>query len=127
MVKGYFKSKSKRYLMVTLILSLILPILAFSYSNFIFSSEDYRASEMYIGSLLYGIKINGEATSSIVVPDGETEYVLEITSLNTVSSFYKLIYESNENIEVRYNKEENDVPSGNISNTRTIKLSIVNM
>ena len=127
MLKEYFKSKSKRYLMITIMLSIVLPILAFSYSSFVFSSEDYRASEMYIGSLMYGIKIDGESTSSVIVPDGETEYYIEITSLNTVSSFYKLIYETNENIEVRYNKEENDVPSGSISNTRTVKISIINL
>ena len=124
-MKYYFKSKSKKYLLATILLLSLCPFLGLTYSSFIFSSDNYRASEMYIGSLMYGIKINDESVSKITVAPGETEVNVEITSLNTVSSFYKLIYKTNENILVEYN-EDNDLPSGNISNKRNITIKITN-
>ncbi|MBQ4262900.1 MAG: hypothetical protein IJB83_01475 [Bacilli bacterium] len=124
-MKYYFKSKSKKYLLATILLLSLCPLLGLTYSSFIFSSDNYRASEMYIGSLMYGIKINDESVSKITVEPGETEVNIEITSLNTVSSFYKLIYKENSNILVEYN-EDNDLPSGNISNKRNITIKITN-
>ncbi|MBQ4262624.1 MAG: hypothetical protein IJB83_00065 [Bacilli bacterium] len=124
-MKYYFKSKSKKYLLATILLLILSPILGLTYSSFIFSSDNYRASEMYIGSLMYSIKIDGVATSTVSVPSGSSEYTIEVTSLNTVDSFYKLVYEKNDNISVLY-KEENDVPNGSISNTKTIVLQITN-
>ena len=124
-MKYYFKSKSKKYLLAAILLLSLCPLLGLTYSSFIFSSDNYRASEMYIGSLMYGIKINDESVSKITVEPGETEVNIEITSLNAVSSFYKLIYKTNENILVEYN-EDNDLPSGNISNKRNITIKITN-
>ena len=125
-MKYYFKSKSKKYLLATILLLSLCPFLGATYSSFIFSSDNYRASEMYIGSLMYGIKINDESVSKITVAPGETEVNIEITSLNTVSSFYKLIYKENSNILVEYNSDTEDLPSGNISNTRKITIKITN-
>ncbi|MBQ4263226.1 MAG: hypothetical protein IJB83_03140 [Bacilli bacterium] len=125
-MKYYFKSKSKKYLLAVLLLISLCPLLGTTYSSFIFSSNDYRASEMYIGSLMYSIKINGQSTSKIIVEPGETVVNIEITSLNTVSSFYKLIYEKNENISVEYSSETTDFPSGDISNTRSVIVRITN-
>ena len=125
-MKYYFKSKSKKYLLATILLLSLCPLLGLTYSSFIFSSDNYRASEMYIGTLMYGIKINDESVSKITVEPGETEVNIEITSLNTVSSFYKLIYKENSNILVEYNEETTDLPSGDISNTRTITIKITN-
>ena len=124
-MKYYFKSKSKKYLLATILLLSLCPLLGLTYSSFIFSSDNYRASEMYIGSLMYGIKINDESVSKITVEPGETEVNIQITSLNTVSSFYKLIYKENSNILVEYN-EDNDLPSGSISNKKEITIKITN-
>ena len=124
-MKYYFKSKSKKYLLATILILTLCPFLGLTYSSFIYSSDNYRASEMYIGSLMYSIKIDGVATSTVSVPSGSSEYTIEVTSLNTIDSFYKLIYEENNNINILY-KEENDVPSGSISNTKTIVVQITN-
>ena len=124
-MKYYFKSKSKKYLLATILLLSLCPLLGLTYSSFIFSSDNYRASEMYIGSLMYGIKINDESVSKITVAPGETEVNIEITSLNAVSSFYKLIYKENSNILVEYN-EDADTPSGDISNKKEITIKITN-
>ena len=120
-----FRSTSKKYLIVTLLLCIVCPILSFSYSAFVLDSDDYRASEMYIGSLLYGIKIDEEAKSTITISPGVSIYSVEITSLNEVSSYYKLIYEENDNIEIKYDLQS-DLPSDNIPNVKNIRLQITN-
>ena len=128
-MKTYFKSKSKRFFLISMLLSIICPILGTTYSMFIFTSENYRTSEMYIGNY-YEIKINGEITNTINIPKGETIIDLEITSLNTKDTYYKLTYSENENISIKYiEKYYTDVydnTNGIISNTKKISLLITN-
>ena len=81
-MKYYFKSKSKKYLLATILLLSLCPLLGLTYSSFIFSSDNYRASEMYIGSLMYGIKINDESVSKITA-------TTQKKSKNVPSSFKK--------------------------------------
>ena len=126
MFKYYFKSKSKKYLLATLLITVLCPLIAFSYSSFIFSSDNYRTSEMYIGSLMYSMKINNNAATKITAVPGKSEHTIEITSLNSVPSFYKLIYKTNQNILVEYNNETIDEPKGEITNKREILIRITN-
>ena len=125
-MKYYFKSKSKKYLLATILLLSLCPLLGLTYSSFIFSSNNYRASEMYIGSLLYSIKINDESVSEIKVKPGKTEIVIEVSSLNTVSTNYKIVYESNNNISIKYANDENEETYGLIMTKRKSTLQITN-
>ena len=125
-MKYYFKSKSKKYLLATILLLSLCPLLGLTYSSFIFSSNNYRASEMYIGSLLYSIKINDESVSEIKVKPGKTEIVIEVSSLNTVSTNYKIVYESNNNISIKYANDENEETYGLITTKRKSTLQITN-
>ena len=81
---------------------------------------------MYIGSLLYSIKINGNSSSSIVASPGESEYTIKISSLNSVSSYYKLVYNENSNIKVEYSEESINLPSGSIDNSKEIVVKVTN-
>lgn len=118
--------KNKVYIFSLLFLLVCGSILGITYSTFVYSSEDYRASEMYIGSLLYSIKINGNSSSSIVVSPGESEYTIKISSLNSVSSYYKLVYNENSNIKVEYSEESINLPSGSIDNSKEIVVKVTN-
>ncbi|MBQ4262612.1 MAG: hypothetical protein IJB83_00005, partial [Bacilli bacterium] len=124
-MKYYFKSKSKKYLLATILLLSLCPFLGLTYSSFIFSSNNYRASEMYIGSLMYSIKIDENATSIVQAEPGDNDYIIEITNLSTVDSHYKLIYANNSNIEVLYLKDTTS-PNGSISNTKTFNIRVIN-
>ena len=124
-MKYYFKSKSKKYLLATILLLSLCPLLGLTYSSFIFSSDNYRASEMYIGSLMYSIKIDENATSIVQAEPGDNDYIIEITNLSTVDSHYKLIYANNSNIEVLYLKDTTS-PNGSISNTKTFNIRVIN-
>ena len=81
---------------------------------------------MYISELLYSIKIDGNNTYSIDVEPGETEHIIEITSLSGISTNYKLTYLNNNNLEVRYASDYMDASFGGIIMTRTISLTIRN-
>ena len=125
MIKQYFKEKSKKLVLVSGLMCLLGLALSVSYATFVFSSENYRASEMYIGSLLYTLKIDGQSTSKIKVPSGTSDYIVEIISLNTVDTYYKLVYKTDENISIKYHID-NSIPQGSITNVKTIKLNITN-
>ncbi|MBQ4262623.1 MAG: hypothetical protein IJB83_00060 [Bacilli bacterium] len=110
--------KTKKNIFISLfILSLILSI-CFVVSRPVFYNNN-------LGSLMYSIKINGDTTSSVKVPSGETEYMIEIVSLNNVNIFYKLVYEMNDNISISY-KKDLDRTSGVIDDSKKIVLKITN-
>ena len=117
--------KLEKYLTIVFLMVGLCFILVYTYFTFIHNSKDYKTDDMYIGSLMYSIKINGEPTFSVNVPSGKTEYTIEITSLNNIDSFYKLIYRGDNDISISYRKGS-DVSSGKISNSKTIVVQITN-
>ena len=69
---GYiFKQKSNKYLLVSLLITFLCPILVFSYSNFIKTTENYKSNEMMIGNLLYSMKIDNETNNTIICTPGK--------------------------------------------------------
>ena len=129
--------KEHKYLMVALVLVEISIVLSITYSNYIVTSNDHKAAEMYIGELKYSIEIDGSTTNTLIVPTGETIIDVKVNNLNPVDTYYKLLYLKNTNITVKYyesTKDTNDVvttynkPNDSItsSNLNTIKLLITN-
>ena len=129
--------KEHKYLMVALVLVGISITLGVTYSNYIVTSNNHKAAEMYIGELKYSIELNGSSTNTLTVPTGETIIDVKVNNLNPVDTYYKLLYLKNTNITVKYyesTKDTKDVvttynkPSDSItsSNSNTIKLLITN-
>ena len=119
------------------ILTGISIVLGMSYSNFIVASENHKVAEMYIGTLKYSMTIDGSTTNTLSVPSGETIVDITITNENPIDTYYKLIYQNNSNVTIKYyesTKDTNDnvtnysSPNSKITsnNTNTIKLKITN-
>ena len=140
-VKEYIKQKrrSKRFVLGFIVFMLTI-ITSTSYAVFMISTEKYRASEMFIANLMYGINISDiDNTSTIsgkqvIVAIGETEIInVILTSLNPVDSNYKLQYKVISGIgNVYYSDRTNWMPYGVISKNnegvyeKTIKVVIEN-
>ena len=116
----------KKNIFIVLVLIGLCPVLALSYAKFTINSESYRSNEMYISQLLYSIKIDDENTYTINVESGETEHTIEITSLNSVSTNYKLAYLNNAYIDAKYASDYLEPAFGGILTKRTIFLTIKN-
>lgn len=122
-----FQAICKKNTLVIIMLLFLCPVLGFSYASFVIRTDHYRASEMYIGSLLYSVKIDEGLTNIInIEANSELEIVVEVTSLNEVATKYKLIYESDPDIKIIYASDENEITSGVISTTKKSSLLIVN-
>ena len=129
--------KDHKYLMVALVLVGISIVLSITYSNYIVTSSNHKAAEMYIGELKYSMEIDGSTTNTLTVPTGETIVDVKVNNLNPVDTYYKLLYLKNTNITVKYyesTKDTNEVvttynkPNDSVtsSNSNTIKLQITN-
>ena len=127
----------KKYMFFIMVLTGISIVLGMSYSNFIVASENHKVAEMYIGTLKYSMTIDGSTTNTLSVPSGETIVDVTITNENPIDTYYKLIYENNSNVSIKYyesTKDTNDnvtnysSPNSKITskNTNTIKLKITN-
>ncbi len=129
--------KEHKYLMVALVLVGISITLGVTYSNYIVTSNNHKAAEMYIGTLKYSMTIDGTTTNTLSVPSGETIVDVTITNENPIDTYYKLIYQNNSNITIKYYesiKDTNDnvtncsSPNDKITSSgkNTIKLKITN-
>ena len=129
--------KEHKYLMVALVLVGISITLGVTYSNYIVTSNDHKAAEMYIGTLKYSMTVDGTTANVLAVPSGETIIDVTITNENLIDTYYKLIYQNNSNVSIKYyesTKNTNDnvtnynSPNSKITsnNKNTIKLKIVN-
>ena len=129
--------KDHKYLMVALVLVGISIVLSITYSNYIVTSNNHKAAEMYIGELKYSIEINGSTTNTLSVPTGETIIDVKVNNQNPVDTYYKLLYLKNSNLTVKYYETTKDTdevvttyskPNDSIagSNSNNIKLLITN-
>ena len=127
----------KKYMIFIAILTGISIVLGMSYSNFIVASENHKVAEMYIGTLKYSMTIDGTTKNTLSVPSGEIIVGITITNENPIDTYYKLIYQNNSNVSIKYyesTKDTNDKvtnyssPNSEITsnNKNTIKLKIVN-
>ena len=92
------KLKTKTGMMygIMLLTSLVLGL---SYGTFIFVTDEYKATEMLVSNLMYGIEITSTGgtetinNTNVTVSNGNTSTVLvKITSLNKINSKYGLDY-----------------------------------
>ena len=101
-----FKTKTGMLITLGVIFTIVLGL---SYATFIFTTGKYKASELLIGKLNYGISIKEDGTSStinsnvVTIPKNTKSYfVITITSVNPVDSNYTLAYKSNNTLKVKY-------------------------
>ena len=132
--------KEHKYLMVLLVVVSFSVTLGLTYSNFIVTSNNHKAAEMYIGALKYSIEIEGSGTNTLSVPTGETIIDVKVNNLNPVDTYYKLLYLNNSNLTVEYFSSAYELDDSNnvsksydrpndsvtSSNSKTIKLQITN-
>ena len=129
--------KEHKYLMVALVLVGISITLGVTYSNYIVTSNNHKAAEMYIGTLKYSMTIDGTTTNTLSVPSGETIIDVKVNNQNPVDTYYKLLYLKNSNLTVKYYETTKDTdevvttyskPNDSIagSNSNNIKLLITN-
>ena len=129
----------QKYFAVISVLIGISILLSISFSNFIVTSNNHKAAEMYIGELKYSIEIDNESINTLTVPAGETIIDVKVNNLNPVDTYYKLIYENNSNVTITYYEGYELDDSNNISNsydspndkilnngTNNLKIKIVN-
>ena len=127
----------QKYFAVISVLIGISILLSVTFSNFVVTSSNHKAAEMYIGELKYSMEIDGSTTNTLTVPTGETIIDVKVNNLNPVDTYYKLLYLKNTNITVKYyesTKDTNEVittynkPNDSVtsSNSNTIKLQITN-
>lgn len=127
----------KKYMYVVAIFITVSIVLNVSFSNFFVTSNNNKAAEMYIGELKYSINIEGENTNILTVPTGETIIDVKVKNLNSVDTYYKLLYLNNTNVTIKYYESTTDTytnitnydkPSGSIigNNSNNIKLLITN-
>ena len=127
----------QKYIAVISVLIGISILLSVTFSNFVVTSNNHKAAEMYIGELKYSMEIDGSTTNTLTVPTGETIIDVKVNNLNPVDTYYKLLYLKNTNITVKYyesTKDTNEVvttynkPNDSVtsSNSNTIKLQITN-
>ena len=127
----------QKYFAVISVLIGISILLSISFSNFVVTSNNHKAAEMYIGELKYSMEIDGGTTNTLSVPTGETIIDVKVNNLNPVDTYYKLLYLKNANITVKYYESTKDTydvvttynkPNDSItsSNSNIVKLLITN-
>ena len=127
----------RQYLVIISVLVGISILLSVTFSNFIVTSNNHKAAEMYIGELKYSMEIDETTTNTLTVPAGETIIDVKVNNLNPVDTYYKLLYLNNSNLEIKYFSETKDTdevktnyksPNDSITsgNTNSIKLLIIN-
>ena len=128
---------SNKYLLIIAMLVVISIVLSITYSNYFVESSNHRVAEMYIGSLKYSMKIDSNKTNTLTVEPGVTIIDVNVSNLNPVDTYYKLLYLNNSNLEIKYFSETKDTdevktsyksPNDSVtsSNTNNLKLFIRN-
>ncbi len=112
-------------------------VLGLSYSAFIFTTGNYRSTELLIGKLNYGISLKEDGSTSsvsgstVTVPQNTKAYfIVTITSVNSIDSKYALAYKSsNSSVTVNYTDRTSWNSTGFIKgyddNTYSKKVRIV--
>ena len=113
-----FKNISKSVIALGIMFTLVLGL---SYGTFIYTSDSYRATEMLVSNLSYGIDITAsDATVSgktVNVSSGKTSTVaLKVTSLNKIDTKYGVDYKITKGTgTVKYASNTGWLPTGKIS------------
>ncbi len=124
--RKYVKIIRNRILVLLALLVIVCVSFSTSYSNFVYNSTDHRAVEMYVSPLNYEIKINDTYNGTIAVKPGNSFVNIDILSNNGVSTKYKLMYGTDDNLSVYF---LDNVPSGDIGSgkSKTHRLIVSNL
>lgn len=110
----YIKFFKREVIFLLILLVVVCFSFGVTYSNFIYNSESHRAVEMFTSSLKYEVSINGEVTNKASLLPGNNVLNVEIKSLNNIDSYFKIIYGSNNNVDVAfYNNNSNSIINSN--------------
>jgi len=123
MKNKYIKFFKKELIFLLLLLIVVFISFGITYANFIYNSEDKRAVEMFTGSLSYNLKINDTYQSSLIVNPGSSILNIEIESTNEISTYYKLLTNSDVTIYAYDGLVNGTISSGEKTN---IKLYVIN-
>ena len=113
-----FKNISKSIIVLGIMFTLVLGL---SYGTFIYTSDSYRATEMLVSKLSYGIDITAsDATvngKTVNVSSGNTSTaLLKVTSLNKIDTKYGVDYKITKGTgTVKYASNTGWLPTGKIS------------
>ena len=113
-----FKNISKSIIVLGIIFTLVLGL---SYGTFIYTSDSYRATEMLVSNLSYGIDITASDVTvngkTVNVPSGNTSIaLLKVTSLNKIDTKYGVDYKITKGTgTVKYASNTGWLPTGKIS------------
>ncbi len=89
----FFRKLSKTYIVMISFLVGFSIVLSVTYAVFTNTSSSYKASEMFVADLTYGITINNTATNTITLTEkGVTYYDIKIANLTAIDTKYKLVY-----------------------------------
>ncbi len=128
--------RTKRGLLIAVCV-LFASVLGLSYATFIVNNGSYKATELLISKLNYGITIVEDGSTgstidnnSVTIPSGKTGYyVVTITSINSINTKYSLGYKTTSNATVQYTDRTAWEASGDIKgydeNTYSKKVRIV--
>ena len=128
--------RTKRGLLIAVCV-LFASVLGLSYATFIVNNGSYKATELLISKLNYGITIVEDGSTgstidnnSVTIPGGKTGYyVVTITSINSINTKYSLGYKTTSNATVQYTDRTAWESSGEIKgydeNTYSKKVRIV--
>ena len=102
--------RKKVILTLTTITILTSVLIGLSYGYFVVNTSNYKASELLVSNLLYGIqieesepKVSTIENNKITIPANTTSYYdVTLSSVNKIDSKYTLAYKTTGNVEVKY-------------------------
>ena len=109
MKEKYIKFFKKELVFLLLLLVVICFSFGLTYSNFVYSSEEFRAVEMFTSKLDYEV-----SNKTITAKPGNNLFKISIKSLNNVDSYYKVVVD-NIALNTKYFKNENKIIKANKS------------
>ena len=138
-MKSFFRAhkRSKKFLFMTAVLAVFSVMMVSSYAYFVITTSNYKASELLVAKLSYGINIveDGSTGSTIEsntvnVPAGKKAFFfITVTSVNKIDSKYTLAYKTSSQAVVKYTDKTPWTSSGFIegydNTTYTKKIRVV--
>ena len=109
MIEKYINFFKKSLIVLAILLLVISFSFGHTYSNFIYSSDSYRAVEMFTSKLKYEI-----SNEVLKVKPGNNIFKINIKSLNDIDTFFKVVYENN-NVNVRFFNYDKKIINANKS------------
>ena len=119
---------NKNFVIVSFIVLLGLITTA-SYATFVYLTSDYRAADIRFANLMYSMKIDNEATTTLTSnADSITIYEIDLDALNEISSKYLVYYTTTgdlTNVKVEYSNLTTGMGEGQISGNGSRRIRIV--